>query len=1268
MEYELNQISDPIRFQRLMNAILTARFGEGVELTPLRGKDGGSDGEAVIVDVGGRAPRGRGMLFHDPLFEPPQPGRYLFQAKYHKTGEQRLSDLRTTVVSEFSKSLNDDVLKRSDRQDVKFFFLVTNVTSSKEALRKVRDVGQRIGKLPQSLQAGVWWGERITAFLDWAPQLWASYPEIFPGGVPPLMVQAFGQYSERKPQAFRLAIAHQHDKDERLNLLQVDAEQKLLDLFVDLDCEARAEDQTEFRASFRGSPAVFDGGELVPRLRWGAQHRGRPNSALALLIDDGLAIPKILLEGGPGQGKSTITQMAAQVYRKKFLDSTETQLRDRTWSQLCRVRLPIRLELRHFAQWLIANPGGSLEGHIAAAISQDSGGTRVTVEDVQAAAKASPVILFLDGLDEIGNDEERDLVLDAISSTIKRLEDGLRADLRVVLTTRPPAVNGRGSKVRDFRRVVLSAMDDERIDDYVGRWLEVQTRDEEQADRIKRSFEARRRDPHVQALARNPMQLSVLLQFIARRGEAFPDRRAELYREYFEVVIDRAVDKSPELAKNRDVIESLHAFLGFQLHGAAEIEGGRRSLDRPAILELASDWLEVEGHSKEAADRFFDLGEERFGLIVAVSGEGSKTSYGFEVQPIQEYFAASYISNRIPEGNAHDVFEKLIHRPFWREVALFLAGLRRSNEKADLVGRAREADAAARDDQPMDGRAIILELLKEGVLSQPKNVLVSAVKLVLELAEERALKLNRAPVALIGDLCELLVRYGNVDPECDVSQLVESCSASEDEDLISHLHRLAASTLPRNRYREFVLGQESKSSRVRSIVRLRCPYFALDVLEELAGEANYWAGVSAPDLAREFWRAALWHGVVANTVLPSDTARWLVVQLACGQTVYRRGDGNILEIRGARAPVAWKLRQNLDALRVLFSRRSREETGEFPRIDEVGKLRLYDGEVGFEGLERDEEECVRELAGTSGDVVAALRGGGGAISSERMKAYFNAIKRNLGREGLAGWVACRCAVELLERWEAFGRHISEDAVQEVLEQVGAFYGLGDETLAFRRLALRRLILGVPMAFRGTSDGEFVSVGRTVSALVAGGSAHDAAGVPEWILHVPLSIRAIRGLVERHRDELPELLRHLGGRMVVGGVPSGRLRVQDTRKVLGLCRRSNEREVLKGAATVLVNAKFERIADPAVVVKVLAAAPSSQLVDRVLDPNGAVGREESELQPHGELALAVARIILKDREKYAFRVVNCAALFLAEVEVEGTTPLFQEFPDLAEIAV
>ena len=159
MQYDLNQLSDPKRFQRLVNAILIARFGEDARLTPIQAADAGSDGETAadnpymefVCDIGP-------SHSNNPLVEPPRSGRYLFQAKYHRTGEHRLADLRTVVVGEFKAALTDDVLHRLDRQGVNYFFLVTNVTASKDSFFKIDKIRSDFLQTQHHLHADVWWG------------------------------------------------------------------------------------------------------------------------------------------------------------------------------------------------------------------------------------------------------------------------------------------------------------------------------------------------------------------------------------------------------------------------------------------------------------------------------------------------------------------------------------------------------------------------------------------------------------------------------------------------------------------------------------------------------------------------------------------------------------------------------------------------------------------------------------------------------------------------------------------------------------------------------------------------------------------------------------------------------------------------------------------------------------------------------------------------------------------------------------------------------
>src|ERR1019366_841007 len=212
------------------------------------------------------------------------------------------------------------------------------------------------------------------------------------------------------------------------------------------------------------------------------------------------------------------------------------------------------------------------------------------------------------------------------------------------------------------------------------------------------------------------MQLSVLLHLIRLKGEAFPDRRAELYREYFKTVIDRDVEKSPALRQNRDEIEALHEVIAFEIHMRAETDQAKTQLAREELLEIVSRWLADEGKNADVGQELFRIGEERLGLIVALKGEGANVRYGFEVQPVREYFAAAFINDK-REGDAHELFPAMIRRTFWREVALFLAGLRRVNEKSDLLSRSRSLDESQMDGWRQDGRAMVLQLLLEGVLS-----------------------------------------------------------------------------------------------------------------------------------------------------------------------------------------------------------------------------------------------------------------------------------------------------------------------------------------------------------------------------------------------------------------------------------------------------------------------------------------------------------------------------------------------------------------------
>ena len=1264
MQYDLNQIEDPKKFQRLLNTILMARFGEDARLTPLRGTDGGSDGETASNNPNmefrstANLPRSG-----NPLIIPPRPGRYLFQAKYHPTGEQRLSELRALVTREFRKELKTSVLDRPDREDVNYFFLVTNVPSSKQAIDEVDKVRKRLLRNRRHLHADIWWAERIFAFLDWSPEIWLAFPGIFPGGTPPLIAQTSSDTNKGRARAFRLAISHQYNRECKVKFRQIELEHNLFDLFVDLDVRLRPHVDDQSGAFHISAYNRLSGRDMVT----GTPNyiRRLPSKALELLIDDTASIGRVLLEGGPGQGKSTITQMAAQVYRERLLRWTNASSRNLEWQQMSKPRFPVRIELRGFAEWLSKAIDGTMEQYIAWMISQDSGGTSVTVEDIHELVGQSPVILLLDGLDEIGSDSLRDRVVDAVMETIKRFEDGLEADLRVVLTTRPPALTGRRDKLDGFVRAILTPMDPRRIDDYLNRWLSAQIETEDEQSRIKNSFQSRRDEPHVEALARNPMQLSVLLQFIYLKGEAFPDRRAELYRDYFQIVIDRDVEKSPDLRKNRDLVEALHSFLGFHFHGVTEIDQAGRTLKRRDIINLAGSWLESEGLSNNLAASFFALGEERFGLIVAISGEGDETTYGFEVQPIQEYFAASYISNRLADGYAHEIFELLVHRDYWREVALFLAGLRRPNEKADLVARAKAADKDVSIGWKQNGRAIILQLLREGVLHQPRHVLTEAMDFVLDLLDMSILRVQRDPEAIIETICQVSERYATNTLSSRVTHAVKSYSSSCDEYALDVIHRVAAKLLPGEQYTRLLLDYSGTLPRCLSLVRMTCPYDSIEDLGKLTATPRYWTNVPVPIWARRFWQAALRHSLVIDVKYPAKMHSSLVVEFATDYPIEQEEGSAVIDIQGVRPPAIWKLQQNLQVIRrQAWARRDGTRDDHRPSMDStiVSEPFSPSRNVSYRDLSTVLKSCLRDLIGTTDGVIGSLGREGDPETAEKIELYVEAIKKHLKDPGISGWVACRCAIEFL--W-----YMGPFVKQEVsfIESLEEFYHMEHIPSSYRRHFSRRAQPNMPVAVRLSHRAKPVPLHQIINDSLDGQLDLAKHNHCSWIADISLPTIIIKQLVETCRGDLPQLLRFVGERTVVGFPHQQRLKVQNTQRILKICRRTDDQEVLRGAATIFLNASIIRIAEPKLIVKILSAAPSSQLVARVFSTMREYSDESDVNIREKDLSIVqtVAQMILDNPQRYSFRIVSTAVAFLAETKASENTPLFKERPDLTQ---
>lgn len=456
------------------------------------------------------------------------------------------------------------------------------------------------------MEVVVWWQDDLAARLDQLPGVWPSFPELFAGGIVPFLGR-LPKSEDAIPKAFRIALSTQYDRDTYLRFRQIELRNTLSSLFVDVP-------------SYPAQAGIHMG-DLWTMVR---EEAFAKRTVLHVLMGDESSTKRVLLEGGPGQGKSTVTQMAAQILRAAVLGLTHLDPEGR-WRPPSKLRVPFRVELRALADWLSKENEGEVDEYLALTVSREAGGRTVTVEDLHSVIETTPTLFIFDGLDEVGSNELRDLVLEKIADFQSRAEGALKADIKTVVTTRPPAIAGRLDKLPNFTRWSIWPLSDAKISEYLTRWLQAQCEDIGERSAVRVSFESRRGESHVAALSRNPMQLSVLLHFIRLKGQAFPDRRAELYREYFKVVIDRDVEKSVTFRQHRDVIEVLHQLIGFGLHMLSEAGRSDGTLSRASLLSTVKDWLKEQGTEKLNAEDLFALGEERLGLIAAVRGEGEAT-------------------------------------------------------------------------------------------------------------------------------------------------------------------------------------------------------------------------------------------------------------------------------------------------------------------------------------------------------------------------------------------------------------------------------------------------------------------------------------------------------------------------------------------------------------------------------------------------------------------------------------------------------------------
>ncbi|WP_319449766.1 MULTISPECIES: hypothetical protein [unclassified Mycobacterium] len=674
MTYDLTRLGSS-RFEHLAQALSLAHLGHGVEVFGV-GPDGGREaafhGE-VNMD-------GKGKW----------DGYGVIQAKY----KQRLATTTTDQAWFFQQVTMEldawiDPKKKRHQNQPDYLIIVTNVSltsvSHEGGLDRLRQLFAHYRDRTEKLQDGttrkiglldfkdyvVWHAEYLDRLLETNGEVRRSYADlVLPGDVLSRLHQQVTADDERLAHAWIGHVARTLKNDLTVELGEsgdsMNSPLPLAEVAIDLPCAS----------SPRYGPSTLALKLLVER----GDHVLSPTLLPA-------ARNRVVVLGGPGSGKSTLSRLLCQVYRISLVrEAASGKVIQQVADQAGRIRealdaadlpspslhrLPVRVVLSAFADAVNRSANLTLLQHIVDLINHRASDP-IDVREAKRLIVAWPLLVVLDGMDEVASADNRQEVSSRVSDFLTEMA-ALGADVFIVCTSRPVGFD-RDLEV-DYEEVHLAQLDPSEAMQYASRLLACRFADNpDRQEQTLERLDAASRGADTARLMTSPLQVTILSLLLEQRRQA-PASRYALFKSYYDTIYARECSK-PEgigdvLEAYKPQFDQLHERCGLAIHAQAERAGSADSILPIGELEhIAREILESEGHQEADADaligQILHLAQQRLVLLVArVDG------VAFEVRSLTEFFAARCL---MADEDAADNLELLVPSAHWRHTWLLAAG------------------------------------------------------------------------------------------------------------------------------------------------------------------------------------------------------------------------------------------------------------------------------------------------------------------------------------------------------------------------------------------------------------------------------------------------------------------------------------------------------------------------------------------------------------------------------------------------------------------